>query len=253
LIGAEREQEAVLAAVRSYFEAMWANLDVSGHATGDLRTMDRLQWSTIPPGDTTADAAIDRLEVNSIDGGSALVDLVAHARYSASDARYGDLSFSSEYSGPVVVRRDEGGWKVADFVRNGRSVLSSVFLAPTGAGSAKGLKARILAGELRGDQTSLFFDVRNDTQAPIGLARALVERKRFGLFKIPYLGAIWGRRRLEPGEQATINIGWSVGFAIRTRKLPVVLTALGEGVRPRVLRIVVRLGDPAGERAITQP
>jgi hypothetical protein len=83
-------------------------------------------------------------------------------------------------SGPVRVIRTEAGWKIADYVREGRLRSTSVVLGPTPWVAGDSIRARVLRVDLGGRTTDVDLEVENQSDHDRSLGSAWFAERLVG-------------------------------------------------------------------------
>jgi hypothetical protein len=158
-LASNKEGVAVSAVVHDYFvnalgPGDWVRM--AHDSTGKLVTL--AGWlirQGIAPSESSRGAmSITSQRVTSISGTSATVAL--QASRSTEDYRI-------DYSGPVLLTKTTGGWKVADYNQNGRSVAASIFPSVTGGAASQGVGIKPIGVQLLADQVNVWTEITNRT------------------------------------------------------------------------------------------
>ena len=150
----------------------------------------------------------------------------AHARLDASLAAelvQPDGSMHSmilDYSGPARLVRTRSGWKVADYYRDGRSVLDAIVFPEDAVVSSDDLVVAVRAVELEQSLTTAVFEWWNGGPNVIELTSARLTfpgwlRRRWEVRRLT------GETRIPPGGRIVNLAAWLVGLPVRTRRLNV--------------------------------
>jgi hypothetical protein len=153
------ESAAILAVVHDYFvnalgPGDWVRM--AHDSTGKLVTLADwlIRQGIVPTESSRGTLSISQLRVTSISGIHATVEL--QASRSTEDYRI-------NYSGPVSVVKTSGGWKVADYNQNSRSVADSIFPIVTGGATNQGIGIKPVGVQLLSDQVNVWAEITNRT------------------------------------------------------------------------------------------
>jgi hypothetical protein len=159
VVSSSADAAAVSAVVHDYFvnalgPGDWVRM--AHDSTGKLVTLAGwlIRQGIAPTESSRGTMAITEQRVTSISGTNAIVAL--QASRSTEDYRI-------DYSGPVSVTNTTGGWKVADYNQNGRSVADSIFPSVTGGGTSQGVSIKPLGVQLLSDQVNVWAEITNRT------------------------------------------------------------------------------------------
>jgi hypothetical protein len=161
------EAAAVEEAVRGYFQAV-ADDDYAGKArysSGELVTL--AGWELMVAlsfGSALGTLEIDRLEVQQVTGVAATVGFHAELRLSGFA---GDPP--SVFSGPVSLAREPDGWKVVDYVRDGRRQVQAIHSMVRGSQERGGVAVTVLGAHLAADAIFVAVRATNTTEESFGL------------------------------------------------------------------------------------
>jgi hypothetical protein len=210
-------------AVRAYFEALANGHDVEPFATGPYAGITR----AVRP--RSADVDIRRLAVVERDSRRAVVDLDATLKATV-EASYGTLESAIRYGGPVLVLRQDGAWKVADYAISGRLRSESLQLLDETL-SEDDLRLRLASIELRRDATVLDASLENRGRTSVVVTevwRGARDLGRWWWTPLPMVEF----PTVHPGETAPLRIGWTERYSLATNELRFV-ARVGEGDGPR--------------------
>jgi hypothetical protein len=161
--------------------------------------------------------AVERLEVLSIDGDEAVVDLRATAQNHGRHRLWGVKSFPLNFDGPVVLNRIGGSWRIVDYVLDGKRLSDSLVL-PRVANELMGVRVELIALDLMTSVAIATFAVENRRPESVSLDWACVATKKG-------FGGRWICNPFESvgdvaaGERAVDGVSWNIGFKPRTRKV----------------------------------
>jgi hypothetical protein len=131
-------------------------------STGDLARW--MEWVLAEPpsqsASTDGDLTIDTLQVQSGSAEAATVDVDATLVYT--DAEY-------HVTGPMLFEKTAKGWKVADYVRDGRSQVEAIFADPSGTQESNGVSMKVIGVVLQANYIDVYVKVTNSTASSLGL------------------------------------------------------------------------------------
>jgi hypothetical protein len=171
-LAALTDERTVEQAVRGYLGAVAAD-DYQAKlrfGTGDLDAV--AEWELMVAlsfGSALGEVEVQRLEVASVDGDAATVELHAELRL----AGFQDDP-ATVLSGPVSMIRTAKGWKVADYVRDGRSVAEGVFTRLEGRGEGDGVAVDVLGAHVAADSILVVLEATNASTTSYVLVPATI-------------------------------------------------------------------------------
>jgi hypothetical protein len=177
------ELVAIEETVRGYLEAFRAS-DFAEMKELSANELEQLaDWSALLTAaniSSTREVEIDSLEVASVDETAATVDLEATFSETFADPLAGGEgdSYTTDLTGPVELVQEGGAWKVADFYRDGRSRLESIFTNVRGQQEKNGVAVEVVGVDLRPDTTVVVTEIRNtlDQSVDLDFDAAIVTR-----------------------------------------------------------------------------
>jgi hypothetical protein len=178
-----RDVEDIEAAVRGYFEAFDTS-DLTGlqkHSTGEVKVLAGWQGilmkeSDAPPALQPMAANIDSLEIVSVDGNTATVEIkgdLVETTFVYSSKADNDELLTTDISGAVTVVRGTT-WQVANFHRQGQWAGDQLYTKVRGQGTGKGVTVKILGVDLRPKGTVLIIGVDNTSSLAAGAINAVI-------------------------------------------------------------------------------
>jgi hypothetical protein len=188
-------------AVRAYFEAGTEPEESTG-PIGELFELTRdFEDPVIGVGRRFKER---KLEVMRIEGDRAevAIDATLSLTYESGDA--GQRRDRVLIEGPLLLRRSEGAWRVADYSRNGRRRSEAIRLRPMGAQEVDGLKVSALAADLQSDYTLIYLEVTNSRAVEASVEWSALGVPRKGSWR--YLSFELTRKTFPPGR--TVVAGW---------------------------------------------
>lgn len=166
------DERAVQDAVRGYLDAV-ADDDYQAKlrfGTGDLTAV--AEWELMVAlsfGSALGEVDVRRLEVTTITDDTATVDLHAELRLSGFQDDPPTI-----LSGPVSVVRTAQGWRVADYVRDGRSVAEGVFTRLEGRAEGNGVAVDVVGAEVAANSILVILEATNASAASYVLVPATI-------------------------------------------------------------------------------
>ena len=194
-------EHEIVEAVRAYFE-VGTEAEGSAGAIGELFALTRdFEDPTIGVGRRFRER---RLEVTRVEGDRAevAIDATLGLTYESGDS--GQQRDRVLIEGPLLLRRSEGAWKVADYSRNGRRRSEAIRLRPTGAQEVDGLKFSALAADLQADYTVIYLEVTNSRDVETSVEWSALGIPRKSSWR--YLSFELTRKAFPPGR--TVVAGW---------------------------------------------
>jgi len=164
------EVTAITAVVTSYFRGGigsgdWAQ--ASRLSAGPLKTA--ADW-LVRQGISTSEErrgslAIHSLAVSSVSGSSASVSF---------DATQTGANYAVTYSGPLSMLKAPDGWKVADYLRNGRDAAAAVFPSAQGQASHSGVTVQVVGAQLEAGHVDVWVQISNGTASTLSWDQPIV-------------------------------------------------------------------------------
>ena len=147
-------------AIRTYFAASVE--EAAGLSAGVLAELLELTRDFEQPATMTEQRlSVRKLEVIRLDGDRAEIAIEAtqHLTYETDEGERQSDRLLIE--GPMLLRRIDGVWKVADYSRNGRRRSESLRLHPPGTQEVDGVRVTALAADLEAGYTVIYLRVTN--------------------------------------------------------------------------------------------
>ncbi|MBA3728851.1 MAG: hypothetical protein H0W94_06595 [Actinobacteria bacterium] len=166
------ERTAVEAAVRGYFGAI-ADDDHGGKvrfSSGELNVL--ADWElmvSLSFGSALAELQIDRLEIEEIRADSATADFSAELRLSGFQA-----DPPTVFSGPITLAREPEGWKVVDYLRDGRPQSASIHTDVRGGQERGGVTVEVRGVHLQANAILVVLEATNTTSEAFTLVPASI-------------------------------------------------------------------------------
>lgn len=120
-------------------------------------------------GSALAELQIDRLEVEEVGGNSATADFSAELRLSGFQADPPSL-----FSGPVTLVREPEGWKVVDYLRDGRLQSASIHTEVEGGQERGGVTVEVRGVHLQANAVLVVLEAMNATTEAFTLVPATI-------------------------------------------------------------------------------
>lgn len=164
------ESNAIAAAATGYFQngigaGNWA--EVSQLSTGSLKTA--ADW-LIKQGISTSEEergsfTINSMSISSVGGSSASLNL---------NATQTGANYAVTYSGPVSMKKESGGWKVADYLRDGRNAAAAIFPNAHGRASSSGVTVNVVGAQLEAGHVDVWVQISNRTASTLSWDQPIV-------------------------------------------------------------------------------
>lgn len=204
------DDEAIEQVVRGFLASLAEPLGTGGPATfltGKLReyvaVVEHEARSAVV--DEQATVTIGRVVVTPGNGPERIADVEALLSWTAQAAGRPAVMDSTRISGPLRVLETAEGWKVADYVRDGRPRTGSIVLGPSDwLGADDDVRVRILAVELAGTSTSVDLEVENHSDSDRYVGTPWFARRLVGRFW-RFFAAEEGGYRLEVASHEAIR------------------------------------------------
>ena len=160
------DRDGIEAAIKGFL-CMGGGLE---HSTGILKEWLQAQafLDAVPGGFDSAQTSVSKLEVVSLDGERAVVDLDANRRWTATDLAGKPHSGSDHFTGPVELIRTDDGWQVNEIVRDGVSLRQSTFRSSLSV-TFGDLSVRALMGRYDGSTLRVVFEASYGGSTPVGI------------------------------------------------------------------------------------
>lgn len=130
-----------------------------------MASLDAVMWSV------EREVTVQSMTVVRASETDAVVDLAATVRFTGRSVHGFSSSGTHQLSGPVVVVREEGQWKVVDYLVDGRSLRDAIFTSDQTA-SIDGLTMTVLGGQVLSARESRYYiEAQNDSGAPASISR----------------------------------------------------------------------------------
>jgi hypothetical protein len=152
---------------------------------------------------------VRRIALERVENDVAEVAFDAKHRVREAEGAKGGSKGDWSLSGPVVLERPTGTWRVCDYVLNGRPRSESLRLRLTGQQEIDGLTLTAVAVDLRTDITAVWIHVENRRESPVAFGWASLGTRRKGGWKFT---------PLDLGEE--VKTGWSIGPLVAGAVLP---------------------------------
>jgi hypothetical protein len=186
--------------------------------------------------------AIDAVRVERVDQQEARISVAAITRAVAEHDAVGRAEYRLDWAGPMrLVKRTEG-WRIVDFVVDGRAALDAIALLNGVSGQADGVKVVVPAIELEAPLTTAVLQCTNSSSNLVRLERAWLMHGRLLQPKWT-AGPILGDAEIPPSTEVTTGAAWPIGLDLKTRRLRLVLDLSGATKEPRA-RIDIRVPIP---------
>ncbi len=164
-----KEQGEPKQAVRDYFGALSASdfKQAKVHSVGDVRVLAewqrKMNEEREAAGFRPAAAVVESLELLSVEGPTAMVDIQGRLDEVWFDPRSGDDKVvGTDIGGSVTLVREDTAWLVADYYRDGQSVRQQVHRA-RGRQAKSGLVIQVIGLDIRKTGAVLLAEVRDLT------------------------------------------------------------------------------------------
>jgi hypothetical protein len=233
-------------AVRAFLDAQ--RDAVAATLTGPLERFATLREGTRKPYELDSSAEIRELTLREQHEEYAVCDCDATLHTRVRDARGVGEWRQTGIGGPVVVGRDDGEWKVADYVVDGeRRALECLRLLDAGpVYRLRRLTVKPLAVNLGTWGTVVLVDVTNGGTKPVSIEGALLELDHGGM-RSPWVRAyLAGPARIEPGATERVGLEFGGTRRLTTPVVPVRLWLRRERGIARMIRFRLPFASSRG-------
>ena len=166
----QADVRAIATVATSYFlngigSGNWA--EASRLSTGSIKTA--MDWLVRQGISTSEEArgsfAIHSLAIASVTGTTASVSL---------NATQTGANYVVTYTGPVTLLKTPGGWRVADYLRDGRSAAGAIFPNARGGASRSGIGVRVVGAQLEAGHVDVWVQISNETASSVSWDQPIV-------------------------------------------------------------------------------
>jgi hypothetical protein len=220
-----QEIEQVL---RDYFEALrtddWA--ERKRLSIGELRALGDWQQILVESsGRGEAELETETMEVTSVTETSATVDFEATLTQTFVNPLTGGTDTSHvDFSGPVILERSGEAWRVADYVRNGRSLQEELFTRVDGRQEKNGIILEVVGADLRDNGTLVAVQLTNNTQSELTMSTPILVTENGQQLGDGFTTVT----SLAPQAQSLEVLSWTRDLPLTTRSFRVVVMLFGD-------------------------
>lgn len=168
--GSPSDAASIAATVTDYFANGIGSGDwvkASALSTGSLKTAaDWLVTQGISSSEEQRGAfTIHSMSVTSLDSSKATLDI---------DATQTGANYATTYTGPVSVLKQADGWKVADYLRDGRDAAAAIFPNATGRATRSGVTVQVVGAQLESNHVDVWVKIENATTSALSWDQPIV-------------------------------------------------------------------------------